>query len=211
MIGRDVSTKYTRRNDDEYSRIAEYIETFTAGRKGNYLVYFPSYAVMEAAAEKMADSGIDIRLQGRNMSEQEKEEFLLDLTADPQSTHVGFCVMGSLFAEGIDLKNDRLIGVVVVGTGLPMVCDERELFRNYFDRKNSAGFEYAYLYNGMNKVMQAAGRVIRTTEDTGAILLLDERFLSSSYMGLFPREWSDYVTVNKDSVNKELEQFWKIH
>ena len=171
--------------------------------------------------KKMLDEGLsateigerigNLSLQGRSMTEQEKEAFLDSFREDPDSTHVGFCVMGGLFAEGIDLKNDRLIGVVVVGTGLPMVCDERELFRNYFDDKNDLGFEYAYLYNGMNKVMQAAGRVIRTMEDTGAILLLDERFLNRQYLELFPREWSDYRTVTYNSINKELEDFWNIH
>ncbi|MCR5323799.1 MAG: ATP-dependent DNA helicase [Lachnospiraceae bacterium] len=258
MVARDVSTKYTRRNDEEYAKIADYILKFIRGRRGNYLVYFPSYAVMEEVCEKLEEKltdgsedwdrltggtvirektvdgteteksladgettgssasdenfpAIEISMQGRNMTEQEKEEFLSSFTEDPDRTHVGLCVMGGLFAEGIDLKNDRLIGVVVVGTGLPMVCDERELFRVYFDEKNNSGFEYAYLYNGMNKVMQAAGRVIRTMEDTGAILLLDERFLNRQYLELFPREWSDYRTVTLNSVNKELEDFWKIH
>ncbi len=211
MVGYDVSTKYTRRTDDEYNRIADYIAQFTGCRKGNYLVYFPSYAVMEEVAERIGDRIESLSLQGRSMSEQEKEAFLEAFTEDPDLTHVGFCVMGGLFAEGIDLKNDRLIGVAVVGTGLPMVCDERELFRNYFDNKNDSGFEYAYLYNGMNKVMQAAGRVIRTMEDTGAILLLDERFLNRQYLELFPREWSDYRKVTYNSINKELEDFWKIH
>ena len=117
--------------------------------------------------------------------------------------------MGGIFGEGIDLKNDRLIGTVVVGTGLPMVCNEKELFRFYFDEKNGRGFDYAYLYPGMNKVMQSAGRVIRTTEDTGAILLLDERFLSSSYQNLFPREWFPYETVNAVSMRQQLNDFWK--
>ncbi|MCR5330786.1 MAG: ATP-dependent DNA helicase [Lachnospiraceae bacterium] len=230
MVGRDVSTKYTRRGDDEYEKIAEYILTFTKAKRGNYLVYFPSYAVMEEVASKMpaacfltadgenapetergTENEMRIRMQGRSMTEQEKEGFLAEFAENPDFTHVGFCVMGGLFAEGIDLKNDRLIGVVVVGTGLPMVCDERELFREYFDEKRSSGFEYAYLYNGMNKVMQAAGRVIRTMEDTGAILLLDERFLNRQYLDLFPREWADYRRVTLNSLNKELEEFWKIH
>ena len=209
MVASDVSTKYTRRNDAEYEKIAGYIEKFVSPRQGNYLVYFPSYAVMEAVAEKIDFA--EVLLQGRNMTESEKEAFLNSFTAEPDRTHVGFCVMGGLFSEGIDLKNDRLIGVVVVGTGLPMVCDERELFRDYFDRKKNSGFEYAYLYNGMNKVMQAAGRVIRTMEDTGAILLLDERFLNRQYLTLFPREWNDYRVVTLDSVNKELEDFWRMH
>ena len=211
MVARDVSTKYTRRNDEEYAKIADYIIKFTNGRKGNYLVYFPSYAVMEEVAEKVEaaeDMCFDLIMQGRNMSESEKEEFLSSFTEDPDSIHVGFCVMGGLFAEGIDLKNDRLIGVVVVGTGLPMVCDERELFKVYFDNKNKSGFEYAYLYNGMNKVMQAAGRVIRTMDDTGVILLLDERFLNRQYLDLFPREWSDYRTITSDSISRELTDFW---
>jgi len=217
MIGRDVSTKYTRRNENEYRRIANYILRFAGAKKGNYLVYFPSYAVMEEVCAMIEASGTagaeeyNLLVQNRNMSENEKEDFLNAFAENPDRTHIGFCVMGGLFAEGIDLKNDRLIGVVVVGTGLPMVCNERELFREYFEREKSSGFEYAYLYNGMNKVMQAAGRVIRTMDDTGAILLLDERFTSRQYLELFPREWKDYRTVNEDSMNKELEEFWRMN
>ena len=229
MVGNDVSTKYTRRSEAEYRRIADYISGFVRARKGNYLVFFPSYAVMEGIAEILEESpgwvniepgseeqrtepdGIALIIQGRQMSEREKEDFLNIFCEAPGNTQVGFCVMGGIFSEGIDLKNDRLIGVVVVGTGLPMVCNERELFRNYFDEKKSSGFEYAYLYNGMNKVMQAAGRVIRTMEDVGTILLLDERFLSRQYISLFPREWNDYRVVNINSMNKELEEFWSMH
>lgn len=262
MIGTDVSTKYTRRSASEYERIAEYIRIFTEARTGNYMVFFPSYAMMESvyAALRPGAEGADtgetgddetcevalggatipadmrggvggskagddetcdtaasspgrpqILMQGRSMTEAEKEAFLGSFEENPAVSRIGFCVMGGIFAEGIDLKNDRLIGVAVVGTGLPMVCNERELFRGYFDEKNKAGFEYAYLYNGMNKVCQAAGRVIRTMDDTGAILLLDERFTSRQYRELFPREWSDYRTVNVSTVRRELEKFWSMH
>jgi Rad3-related DNA helicase len=116
--------------------------------------------------------------------------------------------MGGIFSEGIDLKSNRLIGAVVVGTGLPMVCNERELFRGYFDEKNRMGFEYAYLYQGMNKVLQSAGRVIRTTEDRGTILLLDDRFTTKQYTNLFPMEWFPNRLVNIDTMEEHLEEFW---
>ena len=109
---------------------------------------------------------------------------------------------------GIDLKDSRLIGAVIVGTGLPMVCTENELFREYFDSEKGSGFSYAYQYPGMNKVLQAAGRVIRTTEDIGAILLLDDRFLQSSYQKLFPREWFPHDVVTLTSLPERLSAFW---
>ncbi len=209
LVGTDVSTKYTRRGEDEYSKIARYITTFTQAKKGNYIVFFPSYKMMEDVRELIGDGISGIVMQGRSMSEIEKEDFLHAFAETPDETRIGFCVMGGIFAEGIDLQGDRLIGVVVVGTGLPMVCNERELFRGYFDEKNRMGFEYSYLYSGMNKVMQAAGRVIRTSEDVGAILLLDERFTNRQYLELFPREWADWQRVNVDAVEEKVSQFWK--
>ena len=116
--------------------------------------------------------------------------------------------MGGIFGEGIDLRRDSLIGAIIVGPGLPMVCNERELFRNYYEEKSGQGFAYAYLYPGMNKVQQAAGRVIRTIEDAGCILLLDNRFGTSSYRDLFPREWTPVHTVTRSTMPKLVEQFW---
>ena len=142
------------------------------------------------------------------MTEQEKEAFLEAFIEDPEETIIGFCVMGGIFSEGIDLKADRLIGTVIVGTGLPMVCTEKELFRQYYEEKKGMGFQYAYLYNGMNKVLQSAGRVIRTEEDTGVILLLDHRFLQESYQVLFPREWFPYTVVNRENVINVTHHFW---
>ena len=229
MVGRDVSTKYTRRTADEYEKIALYLDYFVSARLGNYFVFFPSYQMMEKVTElaetmlgwKQGETETDgmfcfeenaaVRLfvQKSGMTEQEKEQFLAAFAEQPEKSTVGFCVMGGIFGEGIDLKNDRLIGTVVVGTGLPMVCDERELFKFYFDEKNGRGFDYAYLYPGMNKVMQSAGRVIRTTEDTGTILLLDERFLTTAYQNLFPREWFPYETVTAASMKELLHEFWE--
>ncbi len=207
MIGTDVSTKYSRRSDSEYEKIVAYIELVTRAKKGNYMVFFPSYQML-LQIYRLSEGRIDnILLQTNGMNEAEREEYLEAF--QPDSNVVGYCVMGGIFSEGIDLKKERLIGAIIVGTGLPMVCNERELFRGFFDQRNGNGFNYAYLYSGMNKVQQSAGRVIRTIEDEGVILLLDERFLNQQYQELFPREWFPYETVQLRTVQAKLEEFWK--
>ncbi|WMJ90041.1 ATP-dependent DNA helicase [Anaerocolumna sp. MB42-C2] len=208
MIGSDVSTKYSRRNKEEYEKIVEYLIAFTGARKGNYMVFFPSYQMLNQVAELAEGKLEGMVIQTNNMTEIEKEEFLQNFTLDPDKSRIGFCVMGGIFSEGIDLKNDRLIGAVIVGTGLPMVGNERELFRKFYDNRNGRGFDYAYLYQGMNKVLQSAGRVIRTLEDKGAILLLDERFRQNQYTDLFPREWYPNIPVNTNRMETELKNFW---
>ena len=213
LIARDVSTKYTRRTPREYQRITDYILRFIQAKTGNYLIFFPSYRMLEDIRDYLEQSAychtsVDLYVQESSMSETMREEFLSHFQDTPVRTTVGLCVMGGIFGEGIDLKDSRLIGAVVVGTGLPMVCTQNELFRNYFDEKKGTGFNYAYRYPGMNKVLQAAGRVIRTATDRGAILLLDERFLQNSYQSLFPREWFPYDVVSAESIGKHLSDFW---
>lgn len=208
MIGNDVSTKYTRRNEREYRKVLKYIKDFTGSKMGNYMVFFPSYQLLQEIVELAGGELEGLVVQSSNMTETEKESFLDEFIENPRKSRIGFCVMGGIFSEGIDLKNNRLIGAVIVGTGLPMVCNERELFRGYFDERNGAGFDYAYLYSGMNKVFQSAGRVIRTKEDKGAILLLDDRFTQKQYYNLFPREWFPNVSVNYNSMKNILETFW---
>ena len=212
MIGKDVSTKYNLRTLAMYQKIATYIRNFISAKKGNYLVFFPSYRMMQEVEQELElapfETPIQLFSQKMSMKEQERESFLEHFQENPAQTTVGLCVMGGVFGEGIDLKSSRLIGAVVVGTGLPMVCTENELFREYFDKEKGTGFSYAYQYPGMNKVLQAAGRVIRTTDDIGAILLLDERFLQNSYQQLFPREWFPHHVVTIDSMKETLEQFW---
>jgi Rad3-related DNA helicase len=208
MVGNDVSTKYTRRNAKEYEKICSYIKEFTGAKAGNYMVFFPSYQMLQEIAELVGEELEGLVVQSSNMTEEEKELFLDEFVENPKKSRIGFCVMGGIFSEGIDLKSNRLIGAIIVGTGLPMVCNERELFRGYFDQKNGTGFDYAYLYSGMNKVLQSAGRVIRTKDDRGAILLLDERFHQKQYYNLFPREWFPYLTVNQASMKSYLQDFW---
>ena len=224
LVASDVSSRYTRRNQREYEKVAEYIQTAVQGRKGNYLVFFPSYQYLKAVEEIWAQRMEEEQANGKrqpegdaihwlsqdgHMKEEEREAFLQEFEKERDETFVGFCVMGGIFSEGIDLKEDRLIGVVIVGTGLPMVCTEQELLKGYFEKTNQKGFDYAYQYPGMNKVMQAAGRVIRTMEDEGIILLLDDRFLKREDQELFPREWWPHQIVNRGNAGKAIRDFWK--
>lgn len=218
-IGRDVTSKYSRRNETEYMNIARYLYEIIKNRHGNYIVFFPSRAFMMEVYDcfvkyflEEEDSEIECILQEEFMNEEEREQFLqrfsAELSSETDKILLGFCVMGGIFSEGIDLKHDSLIGVIVVGTGIPQVCNERELLKAYFDEREENGFDYAYRFPGMNKVLQAAGRVIRTEEDVGIIVLLDERFRQISYRRLFPREWTSYEEVTKDSISERIERFW---
>ena len=209
LVARDVSARYTRRNAAEYEKIAKYIDSFASAKNGNYLVFFPSYKVLEDVYEHMnRDNYVEYVIQHKNMTEEDKEEFLAHFEEASCKIRIGLCVMGGVFGEGIDLREDRLIGVAIVGTGLPMVGDVRQLYKDYFDEVNGRGFDYSYLYPGMNKVLQAAGRVIRTDADKGAILLLDDRFTGNSYSALFPREWKNIEYVNINNVCDSLKRFW---
>lgn len=227
LIANDVTSKYTRRSEEEYDRIAGYIHEIVRMRHGNYMVFCPSYAFLHRVYEKytvdFADDEIQCIIQKESMREEDREAFLArfqgneacDLQADicmdiqtEEQSLVGFCVLGGIFGEGIDLKNDSLIGAVIVGNGLPQVSWEREILKQYFEEKGENGFDYSYRYPGMNKVLQAAGRVIRTAEDIGVIALLDERFLQSAYRRMFPREWENFEVVNIGNVGKRVERFW---
>ena len=211
-VGRDVSNRYKRRNSREYGRILDYILAAAAGKKGNYLVYFPSYSYMDevyqAAVKRELSDGPEFLLQSARMSEADREEFLSEFGRERDRSLVAFCVMGGVFSEGIDLQGEKLIGVLVVGTGLPQICTEREILRGWYEEQGKDGFAYAYRYPGMNRVLQAAGRVIRTDTDEGVILLLDDRFLYSEYQRLFPREWADYHVTNYENIPGILDDFW---
>lgn len=227
FIANDVTSKYTRRSEEEYYKIARYIDEIVKNRHGNYMVFCPSYSFLQTIydiyTEYFADEEKECVIQQDYMSEEAREEFLArfrgneecDLQAEIEMeieeedyTLIGFCVLGGIFSEGIDLKNDSLIGAIIVGTGLPQVCNERELLKNYFDENGESGFDYSYRYPGMNKVLQAAGRVIRTVDDVGIIALLDERFLQFTYRKMFPREWEYFEAVGVDTVAKRVERFW---
>lgn len=208
-VGKDVSSRYTRRNRNEYQKIKEYIIKITEAKSGNYLVFFPSYKYMEDVYELFDDGSINIVYQNNNMSELDKENFLDLFNNNKDGTLVGFCVLGGVFSEGIDLKKDSLIGSIIVGPGLPSISTTCQILRTYYDDKENKGYEYAYVYPGMNKVLQAAGRVIRTDADMGIITLLDDRFLWEQYINLFPKEWSNYRVVTRETIQEEVLDFWK--
>lgn len=214
LVACDVSSKYTRRGVSEYEKMVEYIYELAAGKQGNYMVFFPSYRMLEDIYEifrnKTEERQFEVSciLQSSNMTEQEREEFLEAFQENSAKTLIGFCVMGGIFSEGIDLTGERLIGAAIVGTGLPQVGCEREILKNYYDEKAQNGFAYAYRYPGMNKVLQAAGRVIRTKEDRGVVLLLDERFLQREYLELFPQEWQSYERCTVGNAGQKIRAFW---
>lgn len=212
LLGTDVSTKYTMRGREMYERFADYILQTVMAKKGNYMVFFPSYRFMEDVYEyfqvKQTEE-VDSVIQSQYMNEEARELFLEAFEENRECSLVGFCVMGGIFSEGIDLTEDKLIGAIIVGTGIPQVCNDREIIKGYFDARKMSGFDYAYLYPGMNKVLQSAGRVIRTEQDKGVILLLDERFMTRRYQDIFPREWTDVERCRLGNVQEKLEHFWQ--
>ena len=196
LIGSDVNARYAKRGPELYARIATYLVTLTRERPGNYLAFLPSYVMMEEVAKALCpllDSQTTLTQQRPGMREDERERFVAQFRKPrTQGTSlVGLCVLGGIFGESIDLPGKALVGVVVVGTGMPRATGERELIRDYYDVKESRGFAYAYTYPGMIKVLQAAGRLIRTEEDRGVVLLLDDRFLEADVQAAFPQEWTD--------------------
>ena len=189
-----------------------YLELSLEKQTGNYMIFFPSYEMLSAVYEIARDSNLalvsELVVQEPFMEEKSREDFLEKFRRKEGKPQIGFCVLGSIFSEGIDLTGESLIGVVIVGTGLPQICNEREVIREYFDRQQKKGYDYAYRYPGMNKVLQAAGRVIRTAQDTGTILLMDERFLERDNQSLLPEEWESYYAVNRNNCGQVLENFW---
>lgn len=209
LVAGDVTSRYTHRNENEYRKIKYYIDTIRKEHPGNYMVFFPSYGYLNSVYELYADENdvSDIVVQKSGMNEEERESFLANF--ENRDAVTGFCVTGGIFSEGIDLKNESLIGCIIVGTGIPQIGTERKLLSDYYEERKGSGFDYAYTYPGFNKVMQAAGRVIRTTEDIGVIALLDDRFLRREYISLFPQEWSNFKRTNKSVLLSQVSDFWK--
>lgn len=192
--------------------VVQAIGTMVAGRAGNYLVYLPSYQYLTAVQEEFhaLHPAVPMLVQRPGMSEAEREEFLAAFAAEHGETLVGFAVMGGIFGEGIDLVGDRLIGAVIVGVGLPQLCVERDLIRDYFQARNGAGFDYAYTFPGMNRVLQAIGRVIRSETDRGVVLLIDARFVEARYRRLFPRRWQPARVRSVREIQETLGRYWTV-
>ena len=209
LVADNVETRYSKR-ENSYDKIAYYINSTIIQKQGNYIVYFPSYKYMNEVYNRFIEEypNYNTIIQSPGMTEEEKSGFIKFFEPSPKDYNIGFCVLGGVYSEGIDLTEDRLIGVIVVGVGLPQICFERDIIKNYYNVKNNKGFQYSYMYPGMNKVMQAAGRLIRSENDRGIILLLDERFSYNNYQKLFPKEWFPHKKVDENNIGKVLEKFW---
>ncbi len=210
-VAEGISTRYEDR-DRSIKKTASYIAASVCGKVGNYMVYFPSYAYMEKVAKAFCDKypDVPVLMQKRGMTQEQKERFLDAFTADNPGMLIGFCVLGGSFSEGVDLPGGRLIGSIIVGVGIPGLSDERNIIRDYYADQNGMGYEYAYVYPGMNHVLQAAGRVIRTDTDRGIVVLLDQRYAEPRYAELFPPHWEDVrFASDAQSLAKTIAEFWK--
>lgn len=211
LVGTDVSSRFSRRTQAEYNKIADYIEQVFCVKKGNYIIFLPSYVYMQSVYETYVSRkpGADIIVQDSHMDEEAREQFLQEFGKEHPEGLAAFCVLGGIFGEGIDLKKEQLIGAIIVGTGMPQIGTERKLLQEYFDRNGGCGFDYAFRYPGFNKILQAAGRVIRTEEDKGIIVLLEERLNCAQYHGLYPVEWGMPQLCTRKNFGQKIQEFWK--
>ncbi|MCK4261144.1 MAG: ATP-dependent DNA helicase [Halanaerobiales bacterium] len=210
LIDDSVSTKFKMR-EFTYDRITETISVIVNEHKGNYLVFLPSYKYMNEIYNRFCEKDLKFNTicQTYGMSEKEREDFLKNFSVENEKPLVGFAVLGGIFGEGIDLTGERLTGVIIGGVGLPQICFERNILREYFLEKKGMGFEYAYIYPGINKILQAAGRVIRTEKDRGIVFLIDERYSYSAYRKLLPNYWYPLIKVRDNSqVVNRINQFF---
>lgn len=205
LVASDIKTTYQYRSSS-YQQIVDYIYHLLQSKQGHYLIFFPSYAYLLEIANRMKD--IDIFIQKSQMNEDERESFLKEFETETDKSKLFFCVLGGIFSEGIDLKGDQVIGIVIVTVGLPQICLERELIKEYF-QKDNLGYNYAYVYPGFNKVLQAAGRLIRTPKDRGVVLLLDHRYLTNDYISMYPQEWNHFKSTNSHIIDQQLSDFHK--
>lgn len=212
LIGvNNVSTRYEDRKKSALT-VANIIRATIEGKVGNYIVYFPSYSYLTDVKDIFVKKypKINVTCQNRSMSEKAKKEFLDSFDSKGEGTLVGFCVMGGSFSEGIDLRGERLIGAIIVGVGLPTISSELNIIKEHFDKTRETGYAYAYTYPGMIKVLQAAGRVIRSEDEKGVVLLVDDRFYTPEYRQLMPEYWSHikFISSAKDLLG-EITNFWK--
>lgn len=211
LLGNHIQTTYKVRSQS-YQQIVELLAEISQQKMGNYMIFFPSYSYMDEVYAQFIEKNPTIRtqIQGSGLNEQEREAFLAAFVAEPTESLIGFCVLGGIFSEGIDLKGSRLIGTIIVGVGLPQMNQEQELIRTYYQEEKQQGFQFAYQIPGMNKVLQAAGRVIRDVKDQGVVLLLDERFSTSAVQKLFPPHWQKARKMyNNQQIVAQVADFWR--
>ena len=206
-----ISTRY-RDREASVPAVSDALAALARAKTGNYLAFFPSYAYLRQIHEDFTIRYPDIETlaQESGLDDAARAAFLERFAPNPDKTLLGFGVLGGVFGEGVDLVGDRLIGCAIVGVGLPQVNPRQEILRRYYDEADGTGFDYAYRYPGMNKVLQAAGRVIRTQADKGVVLLLDDRFARTEYTRLFPKHWKQlHYLRSTTELERELNAFWQ--
>lgn len=211
VLVHDRIRTHSKNRAESLADLVAAIEMLVQAKRGNYLVYFPSFQYLNSAIEtvRARHPEIPVLAQRPGMTETERDEFLAAFAVEHGNTMLGFAVLGGIFGEGIDLAGERLIGAVIVGVGLPQLCIERDLIRDHFQDQNSAGFEYAYTFPGMNRVLQAIGRVIRSETDRGVVLLIDTRFGETRYRRLFPAWWKTIRVRHASTLQAALCEFWR--
>ena len=208
IINNEISTKYKNRIYSVDS-IIETIEVLTESKPGNYIIFFPSYQYLNMVVSQITEPDFEMIVQRNDFNEEDRNK-IIEKFKTTTNNKVGFFVMGGAFSEGIDFIGDSLTGVIIVGVGLPMVCDENNILKEYFDKLYDSGFDYAYTYPGFNKVIQAVGRVIRDYDDRGVAILMDERFGYTGYRELFPPHWTNIKYISrKHRLKEELKEFNK--
>jgi DNA excision repair protein ERCC-2 len=209
MIADQISTLYKEREDSRES-VTRVLADWVRQRTGHYLLFFPSYQYMQMVYASFAERCADIEtlLQAPEMDEAQRLRFLSSFRQEADRTRVGFAVMGGIFGEGIDLKGDHLAAVAIVGVGLPGICPERDLIRTYYDEAQGCGFAFAYQFPGINRVLQAAGRVIRSEQDHGMVLLIDRRYRERRYRALLPTHWRPETIGDASRFKTQVRSFW---
>lgn len=209
MVAPKISVRYKDR-DNTLEKVAGYIKSVIKMKIGNYFIYAPSFEYLNKLLPYLNFDDAELLIQQKDMNELDKEKFLAHFVNEPKRSTVALAVVGGAFSEGIDLVSDRLIGVIIIGVGFPQICFERERIKEYFDLNEEKGFVYSYINPGINKIMQAVGRVIRSENDRGIALLIDDRYLNATYHNLFSNHWSNYkVVTSKEDIEKNLSKFWK--
>ncbi|TDI78912.1 MAG: ATP-dependent DNA helicase [Caldithrix sp.] len=211
LIASHISTRFHDRQKTK-RELCTLLSSFVQHRRGNYILFFPSYAYLNMVYDLFGHPGFEIKtiVQKPHLSEEDRSHFLNHFSAQHEKGLVGFAVMGGIFGEGIDLVGEKLSGVAIIGVGLPGLSFERDLIRNAFDTPFRRGYEYAYQYPGINRVLQAAGRVIRTENDKGVVLLVDDRFNNRSYRSLLPSYWQPKLIRDEEDLNSNLTAFWNM-
>lgn len=207
LVCNQINTRWAMR-EQSLEPIAQLLFEMVSARAGNYIAYFPSYQYLQKEAEVFSQLYPQLPLV---LQSPQEDDFLAQFDQPhPERSLLGFAVLGGIYSEGVDLQGEKLLGCAIIGTGLPKVGAQQEILREYFQQKNNSGYDFAYRFPGMNKVLQAAGRVIRSPQDRGVVLLLDDRFTTAAYQRLFPAHWSHArILSDSEQLRQTLCTFWE--